>query len=154
MPHATIRWLGGMKFEGSDSLGHKTLMEAHKNYGGLGEGTTPMDLFLIALGGCAGIDIVTMLEARGEHLESYEVAIDGERRQEYPKFFSKISLRFILRGDLDDNVVDRVVRLTMTKVCPIAAMLSKIAEVTWAYEIVRTVPPPRKTTDAKSGNSY
>ncbi|MDI9644313.1 MAG: OsmC family protein [Candidatus Verstraetearchaeota archaeon] len=137
MPHATVRWLGGMKFEGNDSLGHRTLMEAHQKYGGLGDGTTPMDLFLIALGGCAGIDIVTMLGARGQQPESLEMAIDGERREEYPKFFSKISIRFTIKGDLDDNVVERVVRLTMTKVCPIAAMLSKIAEVTWSYEIIR-----------------
>lgn len=137
MPHATVRWTGGLKFEGVDSQGHMTLMEAHKNYGGLGEGTTPMDLFLVALGGCAGIDIVTMLEARKQQLEAYEVTIDGERREEYPKFFKKIALRFVLKGNLDDNVVDRVVSLTMTKICPIAAMLSKIAEVTWSYEIVR-----------------
>lgn len=137
MPHATVRWTGGMKFEGVDSLGHVTLMEAHKNYGGLGEGATPMDLFLIALGGCAGIDIVTMLEARGQRLKSYEVVIDGERREEHPKFFKKIALRFLLKGELDDNVVEHVVRLTMTKVCPIAAMLSKLAEVTWSYEIAR-----------------
>lgn len=65
------------------------------------------------------------------------MVIDGERREEYPKFFKKIALRFVLKGDLDDNVVDRVVSLTMTKVCPIAAMLSKIAEVTWSYEIAR-----------------
>ena len=126
-----------MKFEGIDSQGHTTLMEAHKNYGGSGEGITPMDLFLIALGGCAGIDIVGMLEARKQQLEAYEVVIDGERREDYPKFFKKIALRFILKGELDDNVVERVVALTMTKVCPIAAMLSKIAEVTWSYEIVR-----------------
>ncbi len=112
-------------------------MEAHKNYGGLGEGTTPMDLFLIALGGCAGIDIVTMLEARKQELEAYEVIIDGERRDEHPRFFKKIVLRFILKGNLDDNVVDHVIRLTMTKVCPIAAMLSNVAEVTWSYEIAR-----------------
>lgn len=137
MPHATIRWTGGLKFEGMDSLGHLTIMEAHKNYGGLGEGTTPMDLFLIALGGCAGIDIVTMLEARKQELEAYEVIIDGERRDEHPRFFKKIVLRFILKGNLDDNVVDHVIRLTMTKVCPIAAMLSNVAEVTWSYEIAR-----------------
>lgn len=112
-------------------------MEAHKNYGGSGEGTTPMDLFLIALGGCAGLDIINMLKSRGQNLTYYEVELEGVRRDAHPRFFSKISLKFKLKGELDDNVVERVVRLTMTKLCPIAAMLANISELKWSYEITK-----------------
>uniref|UniRef100_A0A7C3J4T3 OsmC family peroxiredoxin n=1 Tax=Candidatus Methanomethylicus mesodigestus TaxID=1867258 RepID=A0A7C3J4T3_9CREN len=136
MPHATVKWVGNRKFVGGDRLGHEHIMEAHRNYGGLGEGTTPMDMFLIALGGCAGIDIVTMLEARGQAIKRFEVAIDGKRREQHPRFFSKISLKFTLGGDLKEDVVDHVISLTMRKVCPIAGILSQISDMDWSFEIV------------------
>jgi len=135
MPKASVRWNGDLKLIGKDQFGHEVLMEAHKRYGGSGEGTTPMDLFLIALGGCASLDIIVMLKSRGQDLTSLEVELEGVRREEHPRFFSKISVKFKLQGALDDNLVERVIRLTMTKTCPIAAMLSNISEMKWSYEI-------------------
>ncbi|MCQ5374134.1 MAG: OsmC family protein [Candidatus Methanomethylicia archaeon] len=135
MPKASVTWNGDLKLVGRDQFGHEVLMEAHKRYGGSGEGTTPMDLFLIALGGCASLDIITMLKSRNQDLASLDVELEGIRREEHPRFFSKISIKFKLKGTLDDNIVERVVRLTMTKLCPIAAMLANISELKWSYEI-------------------
>ncbi|MCX8181705.1 MAG: OsmC family protein [Candidatus Methanomethyliaceae archaeon] len=138
MPKASVRWNGDLKLVGKDQFGHEVLMEAHKRYGGSGEGTTPMDLFLMALGGCASLEIITMLKSRNQNLTSLDVELEGIRREEHPRFFSKISVKFKFQGALDDNIVDRVVRLTMTKLCPIAAMLSNISEMKWSYEISKT----------------
>ena len=144
MAKASVKWNGELKLIGKDQYGHEILMEMLKKYGGTGEGTAPMDLFLVALGGCAGLDIVTMLKARGQLLTSYEVKINGIKRKEHPKFFKKIFMKFILKGDLDDKIVDRVIRLTMTKLCPIAAMLGEIAELKWGYEIIKEIAPAGK----------
>ncbi|MEM3484957.1 MAG: OsmC family protein [Candidatus Methanomethyliaceae archaeon] len=147
MPKASVRWKGDLKLIGEDQFGHRVLMEAHQRFGGSGEGTTPMDLFLMALGGCASLDIITMLKSRNQNLTSLEVELDGIRREEHPRIFSKISIKFKLQGVLDDNVVERVVRLTMTKLCPIAAMLSNISEMKWSYEISKApqIEQPIKT---------
>jgi putative redox protein len=118
MARASVKWNGELKLIGKDQYGHEILMEMLKKYGGTGEGTTPMDLFLVALGGCAGLDIVTMLKARGQPLTSYEVKINGIKRKEHPKFFSKISLKFTPKGDLDDKIVDRVVHLNYDQALP------------------------------------
>jgi len=50
-------------------------------------------------------------------------------------------MKFILKGDLDDKIVDRVIHLTMTKLCPIAAMLGEIAEPKWGYELIKEDKP-------------
>ncbi|MCX8170167.1 MAG: hypothetical protein N3D72_03655, partial [Candidatus Methanomethyliaceae archaeon] len=71
MPRATVIWNGDLKLIGRDSLGHEVLMEAHKRYGGTGTGITPMELFLMALGGCVGLEIVIMLKARNQNLVYY-----------------------------------------------------------------------------------
>ncbi|MBM5805475.1 MAG: OsmC family protein [Candidatus Verstraetearchaeota archaeon] len=82
---ASVKRNGELRLIGKDQYGHEILMEMHKKYGGTSKGTTPMDLFLVALGGCAGLDIVTMLKARRQLLTSYEVKINGIRRKEQPK---------------------------------------------------------------------
>ncbi len=137
MPEATVKWAGGLKFTGEDRLGHDVLMEASKTYGGEGQGFTPMELLLATLGGCAGIDIVSMLRARGQNLTGYEVAIKAVRREQLPRTFQKVTVRFTLKGDLNDEIVNRVVRLTMTKLCPIAVILGSTSELEWSYELQR-----------------
>ncbi|MDH5806424.1 MAG: OsmC family protein [Candidatus Methanomethylicaceae archaeon] len=137
MPKATVVWNGDLKLYGRDSYGHEVLMEAHKKYGGTGSGITPMDLFLMALGGCVGLEIVAMLKARKQGLIYYEAELEGTTREEHPKILNKIYVKFKLKGDLDDEVVDRVVNLAMSKLCPIAAMLSSISEIKWSYEIIK-----------------
>ncbi len=136
MPKDSVKWTGGLRFVGEDQYGHRTAMEALAKHGGEGLHVTPMDLFLSALGGCIGIDLVTMLVARGQVLRSLEIEMDATKREEHPKFFQKISVRIILSGKLQKKVVERSVRLTMEKLCPIAAMLGNVAELDWGFEIV------------------
>ena len=138
MPKAHISWKGNMQFIGQDRYGHEVLMEASPQYGGDGKGITPMEMLLAALGGCAGIDIVTMLKARGQNLASYDVAIEGVRRDEHPKTFREIEVKFTFGGQLDRAIVDRVVSITMTKLCPIAHMLDRTSSLKWSYEIIGT----------------
>lgn len=136
MPKAHISWKGDMQFMGQDRYGHAVLMEASPQYGGKGEGITPMELLLAALGGCAGIDIVTMLKARGQAVVAYDVEIEGVRRDEHPKTFRDVEVRFTLRGALDRAVVERVLSITMTKLCPIAYVLDKTSSLRWSYELI------------------
>jgi len=126
-----------VKFQGNDGYGHTTFMDSMKKHGGNGSEVAPMDLFRSALGGCAGIDLITMLNTRGQHLTFFDVEMDAIRGEEFTKFFKKISLNFVLKGELDDKVVEQAIQLTMTKLCPIAAMLGEIAELKWGYGIAK-----------------
>jgi putative redox protein len=137
MPKVSLVWNGDLKLTGKDALGHEVILEAHKKYGGTGIGITPMDLLLMALGGCAGLEIVTMLKSRNQKLLAFNIDIEGLVREEIPRILTKIYVKFILRGELDDEIVDRVINLTMSKLCPIAAMLSQLSEIKWSYEIIK-----------------
>lgn len=148
MPKAHVTWTGKLQFNAEDRYGHQVLMEASPQYGGEGKGITPMELLLSALGGCAGIDIVTMLKARGQNLVSYEVEIQGIRKEELPKTFQSVEVKFYLKGDLDPDIVDKVLHLTMAKICPIAVMLGSTSNMKWCYEIIKM--PLATTTKAKT----
>jgi putative redox protein len=137
MPKVHVSWLENLKFLSEDPRNNKTFMEASPLHGGTGSEVSPMDLFLSALGGCAGVTIITMLKARGQTPDSMNMEIDGSLMNENPKFFEKINIRFLLAGDLKEEVVERVIRLTMTKLCPIAAMLGQVTKLNWEYELLK-----------------
>jgi putative redox protein len=56
-----VKWIGGLQFVGTDSAGHSFVMDASTESGGEGSGLSPMQLLLIALGGCTGMDVVHIL---------------------------------------------------------------------------------------------
>ena len=136
MPKVHVNWVDNLKFVSEDERHNRTFMEASPQHGGSGSETSPMDLFLSALGGCICITIVTMLKAREQTPKSISMTIDGALKTDPPRFFEKITIKLTIIGDLSDQIVERVVRLTMTKLCPIAAMLGKVTEMSWGYQLL------------------
>ena len=49
---------GELKFEGTTEAGHKVLMDGNKG----AEGASPMELVMMAAGGCASVDVVSILQ--------------------------------------------------------------------------------------------
>jgi len=137
MPKAHVSWTGDMKFSGIDENGHVLLMEASPQYGGIGEGVTPVELLLSALGGCAGVAIVTMLRHRGQNLISLDVDLEGVKKITVPRMFETVKAKFYLKGDFDEKVVESVVDLVMTNISPVAEMLSGPTDLKWDYEITK-----------------
>ncbi|MDD1776505.1 MAG: OsmC family protein [Candidatus Methanomethylicus sp.] len=135
MPTAHVRWIGDMKFEGIDSNGHMLLMEASSQYGGAGEGVTPVEMLLSALGGCTGVAIVGMLKHRGQKVTSLEVDLDGVRKISIPRLFESVRLKFKIKGDFDEKLVNNIVDLVMTDISPVAEMISGPTDVKWVSEI-------------------
>ena len=126
-----------MKFNGIDENGHVLLMEASPQYGGIGEGVTPVELLLSALGGCAGVAIVSMLRHRGQNLISLDVDLEGVRKVTVPRMFETVKAKFYLKGDFDEEVVKSVVDLVMTNISPVAEMLSGPTDLKWDCEITK-----------------
>lgn len=94
-----------------------------------------METLLIALGGCTGADVVGILEKMRAPLEGLTITVTGERAETHPKVFTRIHLRYEVRGKgLTPRQVERAVRLSQEKYCSVAAMLRPTAALT--YEIV------------------
>lgn len=97
---------------------------------------SPMELLLIALGGCTGADIVSILEKKRQRVTDYEIEVRGERRSEHPRIYTSIEVVHRLRGyNVDPKAVAHAVELSETKYCSVAAMLSASAKITTRFEI-------------------
>jgi putative redox protein len=129
---ASVELQSGMVFLGATGSGHKLLLDSSVEHGGAGSAPTPMELVLLALAGCTGMDVIAMLRKMRQTVTGYEVRVSGdERAAEHPRVYTAITVEHIVRGPaLDDAAVARAVALSSTRYCPVSAMLGETARVT------------------------
>lgn len=128
----TAKWLGNMDFEAYNERNHKVFMS---NMEGT-IGPTPMELVLMGLGGCTGLDVVSILEKMRVPFDRFEIEVSGERAEDHPRVFKKVSVVYRLWGsELPEDKVARAVQLTQEKYCSVLHMVNKTAEVSYRYEI-------------------
>jgi len=112
-------------------------MDSSAKFGGTEAGTRPMELVLIALGGCTGMDVASALEKMRVNYTDFKVTINGETAEKYPKRFTKIHMKYSIRGDVPEEKLKRAIELSQTKYCSVSEILRKSAELTYEYEILR-----------------
>ena len=104
--------------------------------GGDNAGARPMELILMGLGGCTAIDVLLILKKQRQAVEDVRLIIDGEREPgAVPAPFRKIHVKYIFKGQLDADKVQRAIDLSMDKYCSVTAMLEKAADITHSFEI-------------------
>ena len=135
---ATITWLEDAMFEGESGSGHKVIMDGPETAGGKNRGVRPMEMLLLGLGGCSNFDVVSILKKSRQAVDSCEAFVEAERASEDPKVFTRIHLRFVVKGrGLKEAQVKRAVELSAEKYCSASIMLGRAGvEITHAYEIV------------------
>jgi len=98
---------------------------------------SPMELLLLALGSCAGVDVVSILRKKREDLTSYRVEVRGERREEHPRSYKRMEVHHIVTGrSISERSVAQAIELSEQKYCSVAATLRPTAEIVSSFEII------------------
>ncbi|MBI5102334.1 MAG: OsmC family protein [Nitrospirae bacterium] len=138
---AKIKYTDGMQFVGEAGSGHAIVMDTDGKFGGVNTGLRPTELLLIAVGGCSGMDIVSVLKKKKQQLTGLEIIVGGEKAEEYPQKFTDINIEFIVKGrGLSEEAVKKAVDLSMDKYCSVKATLEGSAKFTFSYKIVEDLP--------------
>jgi len=96
-----------------------------------------MELLLLALGSCTGVDVISILKKKRQQVTDYRIEVSGERREEYPKSYTRLYVKHIVRGrGVTEQAVASAVELSETKYCSVAATVRGSAEIVTSYEIV------------------
>ena len=128
-----LRYAGGDAFVAESQSGHA--MVTSFDHDKL-TAPSPMELLLIALGGCTGADVFSILEKKRQRVTRYEIEVRAERRAEHPRIYTRIEVIHRLRGRaIDPRAVQHAVELSETKYCSVSAMLGASAELTMRFEI-------------------
>lgn len=132
----SVKHIKGMYFQGEGSSKVMTNIDASVTAGGTGHGTSPMELLLIAIAGCSGMDIITILEKMQVKVQRFETTVEGERASDHPRVFKDIEVVYKFWGEsLPQDKVQRAVQLSMEKYCSVANMIDKVADLTYRIEI-------------------
>jgi putative redox protein len=122
---ATIRWSGDRtSFDIEGGSGHHTAVDSDA-LGSADAAIHPTELLLGALGACAGVNAVLLLQKMRQPLASLEIRVDGDREPEWPKRFTAIRIEFVLgwSGETDDALVEKALDLACHRYCPVHATL-------------------------------
>lgn len=131
-----IRKSGKFNFEASNSGGFKVELDANPAIGGTGKGFRPMEMLLVGLGGCSGIDMVNILTKQKEILNDIKISIKATRKEEKtPAIFDVIDIRFDLYGELSVKKVERALQMTFDKYCSVSNILGRSATINFTYTI-------------------
>src|ERR1700689_4336707 len=131
MTEAKARWIEGQQFTGIATSGHAIILDGDKK-----TASSPIELVLIALCGCTGYDVVSILQKKREPFTHLEVRAHAERATGSPAVFTEIKLTYRVGGKVSRKAVEDAVRLSKEKYCSVSAMLERTAKITASIEYV------------------
>jgi len=138
MKEAKVTWVNGMQFVGEGGASkHGIVLDASADAGGRGTGVRPMELLLVALGGCTAMDVISILRKKRQKVTGLEINLKGEEATDWPRRYQTIHLEYVVRGrGLDPQAVARSIELSDTKYCSVSASLRPGVQITNSYRIV------------------
>ena len=128
---------GDFGFEATDQNGHSIKMDSSPESGGVNYGVRPMQVLLMGMGGCSGIDIVMILKKQRQTIENFSMKLEGEREQgKEPSLWEHVKIVFELTGNIDYDKAFRACELSMNKYCSVAKTLRKGGtHLTWEVKV-------------------
>jgi putative redox protein len=128
-------WIGESAFEGRNQSGGSVQIGTHAGKPGVG----PMEMLLLGVAGCTGMDIVSILGKKRQKLDRFEVQVRGKRADEHPKVYTDIEVIYCLWGQaIDPKAVEQAIQLSEEKYCSASAMMKGVAQIVSRYELHET----------------
>jgi len=134
---------GDYGFEAKDTLGHTIKIDTSPETGGENFGARPMQLLLMGLAGCSGIDVISILKKQRQEVTGYKMVVNGEREPgKEPSLWKDINVEFHIYGDVDEDKAKRAAELSMEKYCSVAATLRGAgANIQWTVTVHKEAAP-------------
>jgi putative redox protein len=135
MSRVSVTWVEKSQYVGNDSNKHSIVMSSQDEQNSTG--SKPSDLLLLALGGCAGVDLVEILRKSRQKIIGLEMVITGEQNADPPWAYHAIHMQITVRGQkLSEQAAQRAIDLAVNKYCSVAATIRATAPITTSYELI------------------
>jgi putative redox protein len=137
MLNAKVTYTNGLQFVGESSSGHAIVMDGDPKVGGHNTGLRPMELLLVGLGGCAGMDVISIMKRKKQDVTGLDINVKGQKAENYPKKFTDINIEFIIKGrNISEDALKKSIDLSMNKYCSVKATLEGTAKINYSYKII------------------
>ena len=133
-PKAVVKLAGSDLFVGLSPSGHAVTIDTDRTRN---LAPSPMELLLLALGSCTGVDVVSILAKKRQSVTDYRVEVRGERREDHPRSYKRLEVHHIVTGrNVSERSVAQAIELSEQKYCSVAATLRPTAEIVSSFEII------------------
>jgi putative redox protein len=131
---AVVRFAGNDLFVGISPSGHAITLDTDQERS---SAPSPVELLLVALGSCTGIDVVSILQKKRMKVSAYRVEVSGERREEHPRSYKLMNVHHVVTGkSISPQAVEQAIELSETKYCSVAATLRPTVVIHSTFEII------------------
>jgi putative redox protein len=131
---ATIHFAGNDFFVGVTPSGHAQAIETDSTRAAA---ATPMELLLLALGSCTGVDVISILKKKRQQVTGYRIEVSGDRRADFPRSYRRLEVKHIISGrGVSEQAVSSAIELSDKKYCSVAGTLRGSVEIVTSYEVV------------------
>ena len=125
-----------MAFE-TEVNGHKLVLDATPEVGGEDRGPRPKPLVMVALAGCTGMDVVSILKKMRVEIEGLEIKVEGNISEEHPRTFTELKLIYEFKGkDLPMDKLKKAVEMSDEKYCGVSAFYKKAVPLSYEIRLV------------------
>lgn len=124
------KWKGESAFDGCNPTGGTVQMGSYHGQPGI----SPMEMLLLGVAGCTGMDVVSILSKKRQIIQRFEINVRGKRAEAHPRVYTEIELVYHIWGNqIDQLAVEQAIRLSQDKYCSASAMLSPVANISTKY---------------------
>lgn len=132
----TLEWKGNYRLEAKNEKALSVTFDAPLSHGGEEKALSPMENVLASLAACSSIHVLDLLKKKRQKVTSYSVEATAERRDDPPRIFTKIHLKYIIKGEeIAPEAVESAIRISEEKYCSVGGMLKASVPITSSFEI-------------------
>lgn len=126
----TTHWKENMILESDNPNKQTVLMESSPDFGGTNSGLSPKALMLSSIGGCTGLDILSLFKKMRVEVDAFNIVVNGELTEEHPKYYHKVGIDYHFTGtDLKEEKITKAVNLSIERYCGVLEMFRRFAEI-------------------------
>jgi putative redox protein len=132
-----LDWKEGLSFSGSTASGFSLETSNDQDENGEKKGIIPLELMALSLGGCTGMDVISILQKKRQEVSAFEVKVNTSQVERHPRVWSQVEIEYIVTGkNIDPIAVERAIFLSADKYCPTQNMLKKAVEIDHSFQII------------------
>ena len=133
-PKAVVKLVNDDLFDGCTPSGHVVAIDTDRERN---SAPSPMELLLLALGSCTGVDVISILRKKRQSVMDYRIEVRGQRKEEHPRSYKRMEVHHIIKGrNISEQSVAHAIELSEQKYCSVAATFRPTAEIVSSFEII------------------
>ena len=128
-----VRWVEDHRFVATTGSGFSLVLDNPHREGGAA--ASPMELLLVSLAGCTGVDVVAILEKMRQPMQRFEVEVEGRRADDHPRIYTEVDVVYRAWGEVTPKKLLKAVELSEGKYCSVTEMLRPTAKINIRVEL-------------------